>query len=81
MENLDSLWIIDSKGLCLIQQVFHPKKDPFDKTLFSGFITAVINFSDHVFEDTIEQITMGKLDIHNVSALTLYVVEKGIVSF
>jgi nitrogenase molybdenum-iron protein alpha/beta subunit len=64
IDELDSLWIIDSKGLCLLQQVFNPTKNSIDKTMFSGFVTAILSFSDQIFDDSLEQISMGKLTVH-----------------
>ncbi|MBD3192961.1 MAG: hypothetical protein GF308_20145 [Candidatus Heimdallarchaeota archaeon] len=67
MDGLDTLWIIDSNGLCLLQQIFNHKKNPVDKTMFSGFVSAILDFSDHLFDDSLQQITMGKLNFHCLS--------------
>lgn len=64
VDELDSLWIIDSKGLPILQQVFNPKKNSIDNTMFSGFVTAILNFSDHIFDESLEQISMGNLSVH-----------------
>jgi hypothetical protein len=64
MTGLDTLWIINQNGLCLLQQAFDRNKDPTEMTMFSSFITALLNFSDTIFNDQFEHLVMGKLDVH-----------------
>ncbi|NHJ84550.1 MAG: hypothetical protein FK734_03760 [Asgard group archaeon] len=64
MDGLDTLWILDSKGLCLLQQCFNGEKNLIDKNIFSSFVSALLSFSDRVFDDQIEKISMGKLTIY-----------------
>ncbi|NHJ48171.1 MAG: hypothetical protein FK733_10330 [Asgard group archaeon] len=67
MSGLDTLWIINKNGLCLLQQAFDSSKDPTEMTMFSSFITALLNFSDSIFNDQFEHLVMGKLDVHCLS--------------
>ncbi|MHA1169926.1 MAG: hypothetical protein ACTSP4_03770 [Candidatus Hodarchaeales archaeon] len=53
-KGLDSLWIIDSNGMCLLHRVFDKNKEYRDDTMVSGFITAILSFSKDTLEDTIE---------------------------
>ena len=64
IETLDTLWIINSKGLCLLQQAFHDTGEIIDKSIFSSFVSAILNFSDCVFDDQIDKISMGKNDVY-----------------
>ena len=61
---LDTMWIINSKGLCLLQQGFRDDGTSIDKSIFSSFVTAILNFSDSVFSDQIDKISMGKNDVY-----------------
>lgn len=63
VKDLDTLWIINNKGLCFLQQAFNGEEALVDKTIFSGFVTALLNFSDNVFSDSLEKISMGKQDL------------------
>jgi hypothetical protein len=69
MEGLDTLWIVNKTGLCLIQQVFDRNKDPTEMTMFSSFISALLSFSGNIFNDQLEHVTMGKLNLHCLSFL------------
>ncbi|MFW9921917.1 MAG: hypothetical protein ACFFDW_01365 [Candidatus Thorarchaeota archaeon] len=64
MDGLESLWIINSNGLCLVHQVLNPNADLMNKSIFSSFLSALLTFSDSVFDDQLENIQMGKLDVH-----------------
>lgn len=63
IDQLESLWIINSKGLCLLQQAFTDKREFINKSIFSSFVSALLNFSDSVFDDQIDKISMGKIDV------------------
>ncbi len=67
MSDLDTIWIIDSNGLSLVQQVLDPNSNLSDRTMFSGFISALLTFSDSVFDDQFEFLQMGKLFVHILS--------------
>ena len=63
---LDSIWIIDKYGLCLIHRVFDSEINYIDETMFSGFMTALLNsMSDAIDEDeSLEMISLGNFDIY-----------------
>lgn len=72
---LDSIWIINSdNGLCLLHRVFNENKDFGDETMFSGFITAILNFVTTTTQDSIESIVLGGFDIHIKSNKSVIVV-------
>ena len=62
---LNGLWIIDPNGLCLLHQDFSiESKEKIDETMFSGFLTAILSFTQDLVNDTIERIQMGEREIH-----------------
>lgn len=63
-DNLDSLWILNNSGLCLLHRVFDTNKNYMDETMVSGFLNAIINFTQNSFNDSIEKISLGKFDIY-----------------
>jgi len=63
MDGLDTLWILDSKGVCLLQQIFTKEKNLVDKNIFSSFVSALLTFSNRMFDDHIEKISMGRVTI------------------
>ena len=62
--DLDSLWILSTTGLCFIHRIFDENKDFGDETIFSGFISAILSFCNSTISDTVEQISLGKFDLH-----------------
>ena len=75
VNSLDSIWIIDSNsGICLLHRVFNEDKDFGDETMFSGFITAILNFVSSTAQEAIESIVLGGFDIHIKSFTTIIVV-------
>ena len=65
LQALDSIWIINSEsGICYLHRVFNPEKDFGDETMFSGFISAILNFVTSTTSETIEGIVLGGFDIH-----------------
>ena len=65
IQALDSIWIINSdSGLCYLHRVFNKEKDFGDETMFSGFITAILNFVSSTTQESIESIVLGGFDIH-----------------
>lgn len=72
---LDSIWIIGSEsGICYLHRVFNEEKDFGDETMFSGFITAILNFVSSTTQDIIEGIVLGGFDIHIKSFESIIVV-------
>ena len=67
--NITGLWLIDKTGLPLLNRVYETNDDTslIDSALFSGFITAIVAFSQQVVKDTIDTIQMAGHDIHYLS--------------
>lgn len=62
---LDSIWIIGSEsGICYLHRVFNEEKDFGDETMFSGFISAILNFVTSTTQESIEGIVLGGFDIY-----------------
>ena len=62
---LDSIWIINSDAeICYLHRIFNKDKDFADETMFSGFISAILNFVSSTSKDTIEGIVLGGFDIY-----------------
>lgn len=62
---LDSIWIINQEsGICYLHRVFNQEKDFGDETMFSGFISAILNFVTTTTQEQIEGIVLGGFDIH-----------------
>lgn len=66
MDILNGIWIIDPNGLCLLHRDFSmgPSTHKIDETMFSGFLTAILSFTQDLVKDTIEKISMGEREIH-----------------
>ena len=63
-ENLDSLWILNNSGLCLLHRIFDSNKNYMDESMVGGFLVAIISFTQNSFNDSIEKISLGKFDIY-----------------
>ena len=62
---LDSIWIINSDAeICYLHRIFNQDKNFADETMFSGFISAILNFVSSTTKDTIEGIVLGGFDIY-----------------
>lgn len=61
--NLESLWILDKTGLCYVQRVFDKNTITLDENKLSGLLTAILMFSQDVFEESFEKLTMGGKEI------------------
>ena len=62
---LDSIWIIGSEsGICYLHRVLNEEKDFGDETMFSWFISSIINFVTSTTQESIEGIVLGGFDIH-----------------
>ncbi|TFG02301.1 MAG: hypothetical protein EU542_05340 [Promethearchaeota archaeon] len=64
MVDINTLWIINSSGLCLLQHSYNGDQAFINETMFSGFVSAIINFSNRIFEDNLEKISMDKMDVY-----------------
>lgn len=72
---LDSIWIINQEsGICYLHRVFNQEKDFGDETMFSGFISAILNFVTTTTQESIEGIVLGGFDIHIKSFQNVVVV-------
>ena len=63
VKGLQGIWIIEPGGMCLLSRMFSAEKS-MDDAMFSGFITAILAFTQDLVEDTIENIAMGGREIH-----------------
>ena len=72
--SLDSLWIINNHGLCLLHRIFDLNKEYTDETMLSGLLTAISSFTTKATDDAIEKISMGKVDVHFRSFEDFYVI-------
>lgn len=61
---LNRLWIIDSSGTCLIDRSYEGTETGVDASIFSGFLTAILTFTQEMVQDEVEQISMGSRDIY-----------------
>ena len=61
---LNGLWIINPTGLCLLHRNFEETAQTIDETMFSGFLTAILSFTQDLVKDSIEKISMGERDIY-----------------
>ncbi len=62
---LDSIWIINvESGICYLHRVFNQDKDFGDETMFSGFISAILNFIATTSQEEIEGINLAGFDMH-----------------
>lgn len=61
--NLEALWILDKTGLCYVQRVFDKETITLDENKLSGLLTAILMFSQDVFEESFEKLTMGGKEI------------------
>ncbi len=61
---LNGLWIINPNGLCLLHRNFEETHQLIDETMFSGFLTAILSFTQDLVKDSIEKISMGERDIY-----------------
>ena len=58
---ISNIWIINKKNsLCVLQRSYG-KVNKIDKDLFSGFLTALFNFSKEISGEVIRSVTMGSL--------------------
>jgi len=58
-----NLWLINKKNsLCVLQKNYSFKTN-IDNDLFSGFITAVFNFSEELSGETVRSIAMGSIKL------------------
>lgn len=62
-KSLIGLWVIDSSGLCLLHHNFG-ETTGVDETMFSGFITAILSFTQNFVNDTLERLALGTRDIY-----------------
>lgn len=72
--NLESLWLIDPDGSCLMHRAFDINLNYMDETMFSGFLTAILAFAGDTLDDTVERISLGEKDVYCVSFGTFIVV-------
>jgi len=61
--SINGLWLLESGGTCLLHRNFSGDED-INESMFSGFITAILSFSQDVVNDSIEVIKLGKREIH-----------------
>ncbi|MHA1784757.1 MAG: hypothetical protein ACTSX4_00415 [Candidatus Helarchaeota archaeon] len=61
MSFIHSVWLINkSSGICVLNRMY--KEDTkIDPDLFSGFITAMFNFSEEIAGTSVKNISMGKI--------------------
>ena len=64
LDVLNGLWIINPNGLCLLHRNFEETQEHIDETMFSGFLTAILSFTQDLVKDSIEKISMGERDIY-----------------
>jgi hypothetical protein len=64
LDVLNGLWIINPNGLCLLHRNFEETQQQIDETMFSGFLTAILSFTQDLVKDSIEKISMGERDIY-----------------
>ena len=64
LDVLNGLWIIEKNGLCLLHRNFEETQQQIDETMFSGFLTAILSFTQDLVKDSIEKISMGERDIY-----------------
>lgn len=64
LDVLNGLWIINPNGLCLLHRNFEETQEQIDETMFSGFLTAILSFTQDLVKDSIEKISMGERDIY-----------------
>lgn len=61
---LNGIWIINPDGLCLLHRNFEETNQQIDETMFSGFLTAILSFTQDLVNDSIEKISMGEREIY-----------------
>ena len=61
---LNRIWIIDTTGNCLIDRSYEKTDQEIDASIFSGFLTAILTFTQEMVQDEVEQISMGTRDIY-----------------
>lgn len=64
LDILNGLWIINPDGLCLLHRNFEETNQQIDETMFSGFLTAILSFTQDLVNDSIEKISMGEREIY-----------------
>ena len=58
-----NIWLINKKNsLCILQKSYSFKTN-IDNDLFSGFITAIFNFSEELSGESVKSITMGSIKL------------------
>ena len=67
LDVLNGLWIINPNGLCLLHRDFEETSQQIDETMFSGFLTAILSFTQDLVKDSIEKISMGEREIYHAS--------------
>ncbi|MHA2365518.1 MAG: hypothetical protein ACXAC7_16295 [Candidatus Hodarchaeales archaeon] len=60
---LKGLWILDTSGLCLLHRNYEAGMQ-VDETIFGGFLTAILSFTQDMVNDKIESITMSAMEIY-----------------
>src|SRR6056297_2514287 len=59
METINKLWLIHREiGMCLLEQTFKPLPTDVDSDLVSGFLTAMLSFSEQIAKEKIERIEL-----------------------
>lgn len=76
--NLEAIWILDKTGLCYVQRVFDRDTITLDENKLSGLLTAILMFSQDVFEESFEKLTMGgkEIFIKSMENITLAIAVK-----
>ncbi|MHA1226867.1 MAG: hypothetical protein ACTSPV_09015 [Candidatus Hodarchaeales archaeon] len=55
---IKDVYLIHESGLCLVSNSF--SRDPINKDIISGFLLAILNFSQKILEDSLQEIKMEK---------------------
>lgn len=71
---INNVWIINkTTGVLLFQKTYSKQKRKLDHDLFSGFITAILNFSEEItdVDESIRSISMGSIKFFHLSTETV----------
>ena len=73
-DHLENLWIINNEGVCYYHQKFDESVLEMNQVRFSGFISAILTFTQDVFKDQFKKLTLGGMDIFIQSFSAIFVV-------